>query len=338
LPTGFVILNALILGFTQSRWSNDWSRSRLVTAHAAAALAGASVYTAAIQGPGELTPLMYLTVVLVAMPRLGPARLRRVSLAALSAYAVALLLRAWAAPNSGPSWPQIVELAGTAICFVLVNFCARRFAHRQLQARRAVVRLQAALHKAQREGGARETLNRSFRRQHVAALLEKGKALADRTRTPFSICMLDLDHFSRFQQSLAPADTERLRGSLADRASRILRASDTVSRTRYRRSMGRECEDEFLAILPDTPLAQARVCAERIAVMSPPGLIVDQPPLTLAAGVAEYRPGESIRSLLVRADQALHAAQHGGPGAVKSEVMEQRSKRLTRKPNLRLVR
>ena len=337
LPAGLALINLCIFGLTVAPAWQHLLRSRLIAVQAAAAIATISVYAVVTTGQGELVPLMYLATVLVTAPRVDLSTLRGLSVAAGLAGALALLLKALLGPSAMAVSAQLAGLAGLALCLALANVHAQRAALRQLQARSAVTRLHSALRILKLQGNP-EAMARSFRRQHIAAILEKEKARADRTGKPFSVCMLDLDHLSAHLPPVADgAEQKNLRSTLAERARRILRTTDTVSRTRYRRLLGRSGAEEFLAVLPDTGLADAQACALRVAIVSPPPL-PNEAAIGLAAGVAEYQRGESISSLLIRADQALHAAQRSGPGVVKGSVSTPRTKQPARKPGLRLVR
>jgi diguanylate cyclase (GGDEF)-like protein len=184
----------------------------------------------------------------------------------------------------------------------------------------------------------RETWERSFRREHVGAVLAKEKARADRTGRSFSICMVDRAE-NELADEAAPETAGRNIGGLAERATRILRATDTVSRTRYRRSLGRSGAEEFVAVLPETRLAHARICAERLTRLGITGLAATRPSAAaLAAGIAEYEPGETIATLLRRADQALRSAQDTGAGAIKGTLSANHTGRPPPKPRLRVVR
>jgi PleD family two-component response regulator len=112
-----------------------------------------------------------------------------------------------------------------------------------------------------------------------------------------------------------------------------------VSRTRYRRSPGRAGIEEFIAVLPETRLAHARSCAERLTRLGITGLAATRPAAAaLAAGIAEYEPGETLAELLRRADEALRAAQDSGAGAIKATLSAGHTGRPPPKPRLRVVR
>jgi diguanylate cyclase (GGDEF)-like protein len=84
---------------------------------------------------------------------------------------------------------------------------------------------------------------------------------------------------------------------------------------------GRYGGEEFLIILVGTMPPPARQALERIrAAMAAMDWSAVMPgrQLTLSAGIASYRRGESIKQLLHRADQMLYEAK----GAGRNQVVE----------------
>ena len=78
---------------------------------------------------------------------------------------------------------------------------------------------------------------------------------------------------------------------------------------------GRYGGAEFLLILVGTAAPEALDAVERIRVVIATRdwrAIVPDTPVTMSAGVAGFRKGETIEQLLHRADQALYEAKHAG--------------------------
>jgi diguanylate cyclase (GGDEF)-like protein len=115
---------------------------------------------------------------------------------------------------------------------------------------------------------------------------------------------------------------------------------DTLNPTRYRRALGRLGGEEFIAVLPGTEIGGALRCAERVrdAVARQP--VGEDLQITVSAGVAEYRRGESIPELLTRADQAMYVAKRSGRNRVRVSATRDAPKKdaAAAKPNLRLIR
>ena len=127
-----------------------------------------------------------------------------------------------------------------------------------------------------------------------------------------SIIMADIDHFKHVNDRHGHAAGDDTLQIVARRVKDALRTSDQVSR------YGGE---EFLILLPDTPLPEARLIAERVrqAVASTPvATRAGNLDITLSLGVASStEAGLSRDSLLAAADEALYRAKAGGRNRVE---------------------
>lgn len=169
-----------------------------------------------------------------------------------------------------------------------------------------------------RELADHDDLTGLLNRRVITDSLQKLKARADRTGEIFSVCIIDLDHFKDVNDEYGHLTGDRVLIEFAKTVSRELRGMDLVARSDA--AFGRYGGEEFILLLPKTDLAGAHRCAERLRErQSASGSATggDVPPCTLSAGIAEYRPGEDIESILRRADRALYAAKHGGRNRVE---------------------
>ena len=126
------------------------------------------------------------------------------------------------------------------------------------------------------------------------------------------VLMLDLDNFKTVNDRYGHSAGDAVLTALGATMMRTLRASDVRCR------WGGE---EFLLVLPETTLEQARHVAEslirRVADMQVPwkGVTIR---VTASVGVTLSRPGESdIEALVARADRALYRAKADGRGCVR---------------------
>ncbi len=138
---------------------------------------------------------------------------------------------------------------------------------------------------------------------------------AQRTRTPLSLVMIDIDAFKRYNDSQGhlAGDDALVRVSAALKQA-TTRASDFVAR------LGGE---EFAVILPATDASGALRVAEdlRQHVLSLEIHHPDQPQpgwLTVSCGVAVVQPqlGQAPAELVAAADRALYKAKHAGRNQV----------------------
>ena len=138
------------------------------------------------------------------------------------------------------------------------------------------------------------------------------------------LCLLiiDIDHFKKFNDVHGHIVGDEVLRFVAKNIQKLIRGNDYVSR------FGGE---EFTVILPKTPLLGAMTVAENIRTsfaklkLERKGKSVQLGTITVSIGVAQYRPGESIETLIKRADQALYFAKNAGRNrvATESEVANQ---------------
>ena len=123
-----------------------------------------------------------------------------------------------------------------------------------------------------------------------------------------SLIFLDLDHFKQINDTLGHAAGDETLQRLTQIARDCLRSSDLV---------GRWGGEEFLVLLPNTDLTQARLLAEKIrsALMRRDAL--DRPLATASFGIAQIQPKETWESWVARADTAMYLAKKNGRNRVE---------------------
>ena len=147
--------------------------------------------------------------------------------------------------------------------------------------------------------------------------LVKAVADAHAGATPLALVMGDIDHFKRINDTFG-----HLTG---DQVLRLV-ALSLKQNARGRAVAARYGGEEFAIILPDVTLLQAATVAElvRRAVMSrelvkrSTGESLGH--VTISLGVAALRPGETLQSLIERADNCLYAAKRNGRNRVILET------------------
>lgn len=170
--------------------------------------------------------------------------------------------------------------------------------------------LQDATHEAQRD-----FLTGLFNRKAFDRMMDEMAALAGQEQIPFSLLMIDVDHFKRFNDRHGhPIGDEVLK-----MVARLLK--DTVKGTDIVTRFGGE---EFAVILPNTPLKGAQVVAENIRLnISRKELRhreegVSYGNITVSIGVASFDRSDSVPLLVKRADDALYEAKRGGRNRVSA--------------------
>ena len=152
-------------------------------------------------------------------------------------------------------------------------------------------------------------------RRLMSIELDRNIAAATRFKRPFSVMMIDIDFFKKYNDTLGHTAGDKLLMNLADIVLGELREVDLV--VRY----GGE---EFLVILPETDTEEAVATAERIRMkVMNTDFYYDKnhPPrnITVSFGVSSFH--DSVRSdteLISLADKALYEAKNSGRNKVKA--------------------
>jgi diguanylate cyclase (GGDEF)-like protein len=335
MAVGIVATNIVLSVHTRSRDDDDVP-AQTVAAQSGLAVAWTTVYAVLLNGQGELLPGMYLTAVLLAVSRAGAERTQQLAFAAGGSYALAVIVRLLAGGANHPAWGEILQGLGVLIMLALLSAYVRRTEAGRRELTDQVARLKFEMQRVTRSAE-RDHLTKSFNRQYIMEALLREKARADRSGRAFSVCIFDLDRFKALNDQHGHLVGDRVLAVFATRARRALRSMDAINPTRFRRSLGRMGGEEFIAILPGTGLDGAACCAERVREAVGLHLVDDQFRMTVSAGVAEYRHGETIPELLTRADQALYEAKRGGRNRVRLSSVPSR-KEANAKPSLRVIR
>lgn len=129
-----------------------------------------------------------------------------------------------------------------------------------------------------------------------------------RYRRPFSLLMLDIDHFKEINDTYGHLAGDEALRALAALLQGVVRPTDLVAR------YGGE---EFVMLLPETAGPGALTLAERlrtrVADHAVPLTAEQSKTLTVSIGLATYpEDGDSVQTLVNAADRALYAAKAGG--------------------------
>ncbi|MDP3266616.1 MAG: diguanylate cyclase [Sulfuricurvum sp.] len=134
-------------------------------------------------------------------------------------------------------------------------------------------------------------------------ILEYSLSVSRRYKRPLSILLLDIDHFKHINDRF---------GHLV--GDEVLKALSTLLRMQIRKSdvVARWGGEEFMILLPDTPLPSAIKMAEALRQRIEVNSFATVKYLTCSIGVAEFNPVEEADDLFHRADEKLYAAKNAG--------------------------
>ena len=133
---------------------------------------------------------------------------------------------------------------------------------------------------------------------------------AKRYKRPFSVAIIDLDHFKMINDTLGHAAGDDAIRQLAQCMNEQKRTPDVLARYGG---------DEFVMLMPETRAADAAVLLERIRTRTPQIPIGQGLSLSISCGIAECLLDQDTASgeVLRRADLALYEAKSAGRNCVK---------------------
>ncbi len=255
------------------------------------------------QSDRDAEPLT-LKVHLAGQPRiLGIAPMPEIGLFAISALNLAPVI----------SW-QLFEpflilsvsalmLIGIAIYWTIGRLVVRRLAELALTTRK--------LDQALRDQALRDSLTGLLNRRYFDLAIRREVAASERSGRPFSVALIDFDHFKDINDTHGHQAGDAALRRLADMLRVMVRSSDSVCRWGG---------DEFAVLMPDTSLEAANGCAERWRqALAQTEMHTGAAPwhFTVSTGLAAYpATAQSSEELLRQMDLALYNAKSSGRNRV----------------------
>ena len=147
-------------------------------------------------------------------------------------------------------------------------------------------------------------------RRHLQEQIYAEAARHQRNRSPFSLAIMDIDHFKQFNDNFGHDCGDHVLTHTAQVIKQHIRQQDLA---------GRWGGEEFLLLLPDTQATGAKVLCEKVRrqiQQTPTSYKLKSHAVTVSIGVAELIPGMSIEQTLHLADVALYKAKSKGRNKV----------------------
>ena len=154
-----------------------------------------------------------------------------------------------------------------------------------------------------------DQLTEVFNRRHIMSRFEEEFEKFKRLKKNVSCIMADIDNFKAVNDSYGHLVGDQVLKAISHRIRNTVRAYDIL---------GRYGGEEFLIIMPDTSLEDARELAERIRTRVKEET-VNNATITLSLGVVCVEESDrSVDDIIRRADENLYKAKKGGKDRVVS--------------------
>ncbi len=262
-------------------------------------------------GPCRTMGMMLLFVVLLTNVFASTTKVvLATSISAVLSFGAVMARIAWE-ERELPHGPQV---QGVNFCILLIVLASLYLLMQHLIHIRATLsqrkkELVAALARIQ-ELATRDELTQLFNRRHMQDLLDAEQARCARNGRPFSLAVVDVDHFKCINDSHGHGMGDQALKSVAALLTAGVRELDVVAR------WGGE---EFLLMFPDTDSATAGVVLQRVLAGLGDSVVCPSMPqlrVTFSAGVAQCEAGDDTDHTIERADAALYEAKRTGRNRV----------------------
>ena len=295
------------LRFGDTEWRDDPAMSL------AQIIVGMTWHLFMVIASTDLRPIFivgYMMPMMFGILALGPAQLFVAGAYAFITYSIVVLSDFYFLPQRIDT---VAEVSGLIVLFAMLSW-AVLFGSYVSGLRNKLSRRNRELNEALtdiRKLSTRDDLTQAFNRRYMMDALKKEKARCDRGGGTFSVILMDLDHFKSINDQYGHLAGDRVLVTFCDRIRKTLRSMDVMD-TLPRSELARYGGEEFIILLPETDLAGALKCAERICSVTRKEPIEDLFNITVSAGVASYVRDEPVEALLQRADQGLYQAKDEG--------------------------
>ncbi|WNL41415.1 GGDEF domain-containing protein [Halomonas sp. PAMB 3264] len=162
-----------------------------------------------------------------------------------------------------------------------------------------------------RTSAERDALTNLNNRGHFMKLAGKMLQRSQSGQAPFSLFMIDVDHFKRINDTCGHCHGDKVLAEIAEVCEESLRPTDVI---------GRFGGEEFIVALPNTNLDDAQKVAERlkreVSNLSLPDEMGTQSPSVTIGVAAANAEGENLDALIKQADQLLYIGKRAGRNQV----------------------
>ncbi len=189
-------------------------------------------------------------------------------------------------------------VTATALLLGLIYFFTAQLIQRLAEARKMIEKIAIT-----------DELTELFNRRHILERFVEEFEKVKRLKTPLSCILADIDHFKSINDRFGHLAGDAVLKDISRRLKNAVRAYDIV---------GRYGGEEFLIILPDTGLEDARNFAERIRLRVKEAVNLAGGAITMSLGVTSAQDADhSVDDIIKRADERLYGAKNAGRDRVE---------------------
>ncbi len=155
-----------------------------------------------------------------------------------------------------------------------------------------------------------DKLTSLYNRRKLDTVVEEELVRSRRYAVGFAVVLLDVDHFKRINDTHGHLVGDSVLAAIAQLLREGTREADAV---------GRYGGEEFLMVCRHATRDAGHAMAEKIRACVERHEFPDVGPVTVSAGVSAYRHGDTLASLVGRADAALYRAKAAGRNRVEGD-------------------
>ncbi len=314
----FIVFNIIVYIVLRSGLNRKFADPSLTLPQMVAATIGAMVIIYFTDEIRALVLLIYFMTFIFGVFRFNTRRFFGFALFTLGTYSFVVLALVYNHPDKVDTRIEVLQLMifGTVLFWFsiigsYISSLRNRLSAANRELSRAVSTIEAlAMH---------DDLTQVFNRRHMFKELKRFKSLSDRTGTPFSIAIFDLDHFKRVNDTFGHQKGDEVLKALVAELVGELRDIDV---------MARYGGEEFMIIMPGTDIEGAGECARRILERAGNTTFSGFPEsfrTTISIGFTSYKPVENLDKMILRADNALYRAKANGRNRVEIEYPENKN-------------
>ena len=262
-------------------------------------------------GSAHMTVGLILAVIMMfGMFGLSSRQIVWIGIYVLAVFGLVMGLSSRRHPEQYPAGGEAVYFLMLCIMVSGVGILTVRLHEMRDRLRRQKVELEAALEHIHRLA-THDDLTGLVNRRHMQELLENERMRLERSEQDWCVALIDLDHFKSVNDAHGHAIGDEVLRALSRHAHALIRRTDVLAR------WGGE---EFVLLLPNTPIAMAATSLERLREhfhanpLEVQGITL---PVSFSAGLTEHVRGESIAQTLERADKLCYQAKTLGRNRVE---------------------